>query len=657
MKLSNLSSIVFITGLFLTQAIDSPYFNRYVRLPVYHRKNSLINTPIGALSSSKANLYYNIRHDLLPKAQSGVVNIHAEKQAQVQAKNLSQILSVQRTGEISSKDLLKKSLTINNDTPPRWSEFYSEEEHLRTSSPPRQLYYNNRQPVTYQQNYHNRSPKSLTFPTATGGNHDFININTEAGSFQIKPEQLFVEQSQRNQLDQQITAAASSNYNFNTSSEIVQNENSDYWSQPVLNHFENQADNSNTRGTEDNAASVDTSNSRRYPYIGTNAPSHIHKHTPRNPLPPQPYINVPPPGSPNYFAGGNNPASPGVIASASSTTVPRTVGNSWRSRGPRVIFPTNSIGGVGGTPNANNEFVTFRDQPDDITTNDWLTGDANLQDLNAGPPPPPPTGISQPEQTANDRGCGISPAKQTAQRRIVGGDEAGFGSFPWQAYIRIGTSRCGGSLVSRRHVVTAGHCVARASPRQVHVTLGDYVINSAVEPLPAYTFGVSSIQVHPYFKFTPQADRYDVAVLRLDRPAHSLPHIAPICLPTSGEDFLGQVGVAAGWGALSPGSRLRPQTLQSVPVPVLDNRVCERWHRANGINVVIYDEMLCAGYKHGGRDSCQGDSGGPLMLQRAGRWYLIGIVSAGYSCAQPGQPGIYHRIAHTVHWLARMIGI
>ncbi|GAB0088366.1 uncharacterized protein DMENIID0001_027700 [Sergentomyia squamirostris] len=252
----------------------------------------------------------------------------------------------------------------------------------------------------------------------------------------------------------------------------------------------------------------------------------------------------------------------------------------------------------------------------------------------------------------NDPRCGISIAKQTAQRRIVGGDDAGFGSFPWQAYIRIGSSRCGGSLISRRHVVTAGHCVARASPRQVHVTLGDYVINSAVEPLPAYTFGVRRIDVHPYFKFTPQADRYDVSVLALERPVHYMPHIAPICLPEKNEDFLGKFGWAAGWGALNPGSRLRPKTLQAVDVPVIDNRVCERWHRSNGINVVIYPEMLCAGYRGGGKDSCQGDSGGPLMHEKNGRWYLIGIVSAGYSCANRGQPGIYHRVAYTVDWIS-----
>lgn len=47
--------------------------------------------------------------------------------------------------------------------------------------------------------------------------------------------------------------------------------------------------------------------------------------------------------------------------------------------------------------------------------------------------------------------------------------------------------------------------------------------------------------------------RFDVAVLRLDRPVHYLPHIVPICLPEKNEDFLGQYGWAAGWGALQAG--------------------------------------------------------------------------------------------------------
>ncbi|KAL9915823.1 uncharacterized protein LOC119637044 isoform X2 [Glossina fuscipes] len=334
------------------------------------------------------------------------------------------------------------------------------------------------------------------------------------------------------------------------------------------------------------------------------------------------------------------------------------------SRNPRVIFPTNdNIGTTGPSGPASglyfNDNVVFRDQNfglNELAAIQDVRNEFTLQDLDSTSESSSPLAV-QSVNTFKEKGCGISLAKQTAQRRIVGGDDAGFGSFPWQAYIRIGSSRCGGSLISRRHVVTAGHCVARATPRQVHVTLGDYVINSAVEPLPAYTFGVRRIDVHPYFKFTPQADRFDVSVLTLERIVHFMPHIAPICLPEKNEDFLGKFGWAAGWGALNPGSRLRPKTLQTVDVPVIENRVCERWHRQNGINVVIYPEMMCAGYRNGGKDSCQGDSGGPLMHEKNGRWYLIGIVSAGYSCASRGQPGIYHRVPFTVDWISYVVSL
>ena len=133
---------------------------------------------------------------------------------------------------------------------------------------------------------------------------------------------------------------------------------------------------------------------------------------------------------------------------------------------------------------------------------------------------------------------------------------------------------------------------------------------------------------------------------------------------------MGHYGWASGWGALEPGSRLRPKTLQVVDVPMIENRQCEQWHREKGINVIIYDEMVCAGYFHGGKDSCQGDSGGPLMMEHEGRWTLIGLVriflflhilhlplqvSAGYSCAKRGQPGIYHRVARTSDWISKSI--
>jgi hypothetical protein len=93
----------------------------------------------------------------------------------------------------------------------------------------------------------------------------------------------------------------------------------------------------------------------------------------------------------------------------------------------------------------------------------------------------------------------------------------------------------------------------RAKAEQVKITLGEYSLNSDVEPLSPVQVGVAEIHVHPYFKFTPQADRYDVAVLRLDRYVPYEPHISPICLPEKGDDFLGEYAWAAGWGAMQAG--------------------------------------------------------------------------------------------------------
>ena len=58
----------------------------------------------------------------------------------------------------------------------------------------------------------------------------------------------------------------------------------------------------------------------------------------------------------------------------------------------------------------------------------------------------------QPGPVAGAR-CG---RQLTAAKRVVGGTEAGFGSFPWMALVRAGQARCGGALIGDRWVGSRG---------------------------------------------------------------------------------------------------------------------------------------------------------------------------------------------------------
>ena len=48
------------------------------------------------------------------------------------------------------------------------------------------------------------------------------------------------------------------------------------------------------------------------------------------------------------------------------------------------------------------------------------------------------------------QGKGKCGQRMTAAKRVVGGTDAAFGSFPWMALVKGGQTRCGGALVGDR---------------------------------------------------------------------------------------------------------------------------------------------------------------------------------------------------------------
>ena len=112
-----------------------------------------------------------------------------------------------------------------------------------------------------------------------------------------------------------------------------------------------------------------------------------------------------------------------------------------------------------------------------------------------------------------------------------------------------------------------------------------------------------------------------------------------MCLPT------GTKCAATGWGVTDKFATQIPDELNEVGVKIIEKDICENIHP--DYHNQLSDEMLCAGYKEGGKDACLGDSGGPLACQVGGvegPWILYGITSWGIGCGDPLHPGVYARV-------------
>ncbi|CAK9819588.1 Serine protease filzig [Anthophora quadrimaculata] len=255
--------------------------------------------------------------------------------------------------------------------------------------------------------------------------------------------------------------------------------------------------------------------------------------------------------------------------------------------------------------------------------------------------------------------CGIRPLMKSG--RIVGGKAATFGEWPWQVLVREATwlglftkNKCGGVLITDKYVITAAHCQPGFLATLVAV-FGEFDLSGELEAKRSVTRNVRRVVVNR--GYNPTTFESDLALLELESPVQFDVHIVPICMPDDGIDFTGRMATVTGWGRLKYNGGV-PSVLQEVQVPIIKNSVCQEMFQTGGHSKLILDSFLCAGYANGQKDSCEGDSGGPLVMQRPdGRWFLVGTVSHGITCAAPYLPGVYMRTTYFKPWLHSITGV
>ncbi|KAG5682292.1 hypothetical protein PVAND_011652 [Polypedilum vanderplanki] len=254
--------------------------------------------------------------------------------------------------------------------------------------------------------------------------------------------------------------------------------------------------------------------------------------------------------------------------------------------------------------------------------------------------------------------------------RIVGGQSATPNSYPWLAALgynitnsttKISTTQflCGSTLITQRHLVSAAHCIISTL---LLARLGAYDITKPPDGINTIDAYVISAYVHELYD--PKTISNDISIIKLDRILPVTNSIRPVCIPLNDalrtKNYTGLMAWVAGWGSTSFGGPASA-TLQEVQLPIVATADCSFNYKLYFPNQVFDDNILCAGFSQGGKDSCQGDSGGGLVIQQLsadGTYYyynIIGIVSYGYECARPGFPGIYTRITQYITWIQSKI--
>ncbi|XP_055905447.1 chymotrypsin-2-like [Eupeodes corollae] len=221
--------------------------------------------------------------------------------------------------------------------------------------------------------------------------------------------------------------------------------------------------------------------------------------------------------------------------------------------------------------------------------------------------------------------------------RIVGGMAAEEGAAKYQVSLQnlYGDHMCGGAILNKHWVVTAGHCVEDivSEPSKLLVISGTNRYAHAGQKSLA-----KEIHVHCNYNLVPYMN--DIALIKLRDAIIFDNKTEPIDLPYQPLEP-GDTLVLTGWGTTELYGEV-PDELQTLTVNFVPFKECTE-AMTDYPYVGIYH--ICT-FTREGEGACHGDSGGPLVHDGK----LYGVVNWGMPCAQ-GRPDMQANVFYYLDWI------